>query len=94
MGGAGSPAAIETADVVLMGDDLRKIGGFLALAKASQGIVRQNIAFLLGTKAIAAVFALAGLLPLWLAVLTDVERHPSGRCKRSTSASYTAGSTD
>lgn len=72
MGGAGSPAAIETADVVLMGDDLRKIGGFLALAKASQGIVRQNIAFSLGTKAIAAVFALAGLLPLWLAVLTDV----------------------
>lgn len=72
MGGAGSPTAIETADVVLMGDDLRKLGGFLALARASHDIVRQNIIFSLGTKAVAAMFALAGLLPLWLAVMADV----------------------
>lgn len=72
MGGAGSPAAIETADVVLMGDDLRKLAGLLAHAGATRNIVRQNIAFSLGTKAVAAGFAVAGMLPLWLAVLTDV----------------------
>jgi len=72
MGGAGSPAAIETADVVLMGDDLRKLAGFVALARTTRHIVRQNIGFSLSTKAIAAGFALAGLLPLWLAVLADV----------------------
>lgn len=72
MGGAGSPAAIETADVILMGDDLRKLGGFLALARMTRQIVRQNIAFSLATKAVAALFALAGVLPLWVAVMTDV----------------------
>lgn len=72
MGGAGSPTAIETADVILMGDDLRKLGGFFALARQSREIVRQNIVFSLGTKAVAALFALAGLLPLWLAVMADV----------------------
>lgn len=72
MGGAGSPTAIETADVILMGDDLRKLGGFFALAAVSRKIVRQNIAFSLATKAVAASFALVGLLPLWLAVMADV----------------------
>ena len=72
MGTAGSPTAIETADVALMGDDLLKLSGFIALARATRGIVRQNIAFSLGVKAVAAIFAFAGLLPLWLAVLADV----------------------
>jgi Cd2+/Zn2+-exporting ATPase len=72
LGGAGSPAASETADVVLMGDDLHKVGELLVLARSTRRIVWQNIAFALATKAVAAVFALLGLLPLWLAVLTDV----------------------
>jgi Zn2+/Cd2+-exporting ATPase len=72
LGGAGSPAAIETADVVLMGDDLHKVCGLFVLARSTRRIVRQSIAFSLGTKAVAAAFALLGLLPLWLAVLADV----------------------
>ena len=72
MGTAGSPTAIETADVALMGDDLLKLSGLITLARATRGIVRQNITFSLGVKAVAALFAFAGLLPLWLAVLADV----------------------
>ncbi len=72
MGGAGSPTAIETADVILMGDDLRKLPGLVSLARATRAIVRQNIGFSLITKLVAAIFALAGLLPLWLAVMADV----------------------
>jgi Cd2+/Zn2+-exporting ATPase len=72
MGTAGSPTAIETADVALLADDLGKVPGFLGLSRWSLAVVRQNIAFALGTKGVAAAFALAGLLPLWVAVLTDV----------------------
>lgn len=72
MGGAGSPTAIETADIILMGDDLRKLPGLFSLAFATRSVVRQNIGFSLATKAVAAGFALFGLLPLWLAVMADV----------------------
>ena len=72
MGTAGSPTAIETADVALMGDDLGKLAEFFGLARSTRRIVRQNIVFALAVKAIAAVLALAGVLTLWLAVLADV----------------------
>ena len=72
MGTAGSPAAIEVADVALMGDDPRKIAELIGLARWTRTVVRQNIAFSLGTKAIAAVFLLFGALPLWAAVGVDV----------------------
>lgn len=72
MGTAGSPAAIEVADVALMGDDPRKIAELIGLARWTRSVVRQNIAFSLGTKVIAAVFLLFGMLPLWAAVGVDV----------------------
>ena len=72
MGTGGSATAIETADVALVGDDLRKLAGTIGLARWTRAIVRQNIGFSLGTKAIAAVLALFGLVTLWMAVLVDV----------------------
>ena len=95
MGSAGSDTAIEVADVALMGDDPRKVAGLIGLARWTKAIVRQNIAFSLGTKLIAVVVLAAGALPLWAAVATDVgaslivvanglrllRRAPSGRLR-------------
>lgn len=72
MGSAGSDTAIEVADVALLGDDPRKLADLIGLARWTRAIVRQNIAFALGTKLIAAVFLLFGALPLWAAVAVDV----------------------
>ena len=72
MGTGGSATAIETADIALIGDDLQKLAGTIGLARWTRAVVRQNIAFSLGTKAIAAALAIAGLLTLWMAVLVDV----------------------
>ena len=72
MGSAGSDTAIEVADVALMGDDPRKTAGLVGLARWTRSIVRQNIAFSLGTKLIALAVLAAGALPLWAAVATDV----------------------
>ena len=72
MGSAGSDTAIEVADVALMGDDPRKVAGLIGLARFTRSVVRQNIAFALGTKVIALVVLAAGALPLWGAVATDV----------------------
>ena len=72
MGSAGSDAAIEVADVALMGDDPRKVAGLIGTARWTKSVVRQNIAFSLVTK-LGAVVALAlGALPLWAAVVSDV----------------------
>ena len=54
MGSAGSDTAIEVADVAIMGDDPRKVAGLIGLARWTKAIVRQNIAFSLGTKLLAA----------------------------------------
>lgn len=72
MGSAGSDTAIEVADVAIMGDDPRKVAGLIGLARWTKGIVRQNIAFSLGTKLAAAAVLAAGALPLWGAVVADV----------------------
>lgn len=72
MGGAGSAQAMETADVVLMGDDLAQLPFIVELSRKTTGIVTVNIAFALAVKA--AVFALAamGLATLWMAIAADV----------------------
>ena len=72
MGGMGSDAAIEAADVVLMDDDPARVPQAVAIARHTLAIVRQNIAFALGVKALVLVLAAFGLAPMWLAVFADV----------------------
>lgn len=72
MGGAGSAQAMETADVVLMQDDLKRLPSTLSVAQRNRRIVKQNIALSLGLKLAVLALAIPGLATLWLAVLADV----------------------
>jgi Cd2+/Zn2+-exporting ATPase len=72
MGAAGTDTALETADVALMDDDLRKIPDFIRLSKKTNSVLWQNITFALGIKAIFFVLALAGKATLWMAVFADM----------------------
>ncbi len=71
MGGAGTDAAIETADVTLMTDDLGKIAETIRLGRRTLGIIRFNITFALALKALFLVLTLIGHASLWLAILAD-----------------------
>ncbi|MCD2516737.1 heavy metal translocating P-type ATPase [Massilia sp. G4R7] len=72
MGAAGTDTAIETADVALMDDDLRKIAQFIRLSRRAAAVLRQNIALALLIKAVFLVLALAGKATLWMAVFADM----------------------
>jgi len=72
MGGAGNAQVLETADVVLMQDDLSQLPFAFDLSRYVNRLVRQNIAISLGVKLTVAVLALLGLTPLWVAVLGDI----------------------
>lgn len=72
MGAAGTDTAIETADVALMDDDLRKIPQFIRLSKQAGAILKQNIAAALAIKAVFLVLAIAGSATLWMAVFADM----------------------
>ncbi len=72
MGAAGTGTAIETADVALMDDDLRKIGTFLRLSRATHRVLVQNIALALGIKVVFLALAMTGNATLWMAVFADV----------------------
>lgn len=72
MAGGGADTAIETADVALMDDDLRKIPAFIRLSKATHTILVENIAFALGIKAIFFALTLTGHATMWMAVFADV----------------------
>ena len=72
MGALGSDAAIEAADVVLMNDDLDRIGDAILLAKKTRRIVIQNIVFALGVKAAVLALGAFGLVGLNAAVFADV----------------------
>lgn len=72
MGGIGSDAAIEAADLVIMKDDLSKIGKTVKIARKTMGIVHQNIVFALGVKALFLVLGSMGNIELWEAVFADV----------------------
>ncbi len=72
MGGVGSDAAIEAADVVIMTDEPSKIGTAIRIAKKTRSIVMQNIVFALGIKAILLVLVAIGLGTMWEAVFGDV----------------------
>ncbi|WP_244195985.1 heavy metal translocating P-type ATPase [Paraburkholderia susongensis] len=72
MGAMGTDTAIETADVALMDDDLRKIPAFIRLSKATHAVLVQNIALALGIKSVFLVLTLMGLGTMWMAVFADV----------------------
>ena len=71
MGAAGTDTAIETADMALMTDDLTRISEAIHLGRRALGIIKFNITFALGIKAIFLVLALTGYTSLWLAILAD-----------------------
>jgi Cd2+/Zn2+-exporting ATPase len=71
MGAAGSDAALETADIALMADELLKIPYAFRLSRATLATIRTNIAFALTLKAVFLVMAIGGLATLWMAVLAD-----------------------
>ena len=72
MGAAGSDSAIETADVALMDDDLRKIPAFIRLSRRTAAILKQNIALALGVKALFLLITLAAHATLRMAVFADM----------------------
>ena len=71
MGAAGTDAAIETADITLMQDELGKIAETIRLGRRTLGIIHFNIAFALGLKGIFLVLTLMGHASLWLAIMAD-----------------------
>jgi Zn2+/Cd2+-exporting ATPase len=71
MGVAGSDAAIETADVTLMADDLAKLPFAIGLSRAARRVIIQNIAFALVIKAVFLAATLLGVATLWMAVFAD-----------------------
>ncbi|MFV0411907.1 MAG: heavy metal translocating P-type ATPase [Oscillospiraceae bacterium] len=72
MGGLGSDAAIEAADVVLMTDEPSKIANVVKLSRRTLRIVKQNIVFALGIKAVVLLLGAFGFATMWAAVFADV----------------------
>lgn len=71
MGSIGSDTAMETADVVLMSDDINQLTRTISISKKTKNIIKQNIYFSILIKLIAFILVFPGLLTLWLAVLSD-----------------------
>lgn len=72
MGAIGSDAAIETADIALMTDDISKLPWLVRHSRRTLRIIRQNIGFSLGVKAVFVVLTFAGVASLWAAIAADV----------------------
>ena len=72
MGAAGTDTAIETADVALMDDDLRKLPAFVRLSRQTAAILAQNIVLALGIKAVFLALAFTGHATMWMAVFADM----------------------
>jgi len=72
MGVAGSDAALETADIALMNDDLAALAATIRLSRATTRVIRENIALAIVVKAVFLVLAPLGLITLWLAVFADM----------------------
>jgi len=72
MGGAGSAQAMETADVVLMGDDLAQLPFVVGLSRETKRVIAINVAFALVIKALVFALAATGLASLWMAIAADV----------------------
>lgn len=72
MGAAGTDTALETADVALMKDDLRRLPVFINLSRKTGAILKQNISLAIGIKAVFLALNLAGSATLWMAVFADL----------------------
>lgn len=72
MGGSGTDTALETADIALMSDDLNKLPYTIKLSQKALGIIKQNITFSLGIKALALLLVVPGWLTLWIAIFADM----------------------
>ncbi|MBQ9926983.1 MAG: heavy metal translocating P-type ATPase [Lachnospiraceae bacterium] len=72
MGGLGSDAAIEAADVVIMTDEPSKIARAMKISRKTLAIVKQNIVFAIGIKVLVLLLAAAGMASMWAAVFADV----------------------
>ena len=72
MGGRGADVTLETADVVLMSADLRRLPEAIRLGRRTRRVIRQNVALSLGVKGLVLVLALVGLGTLWSAVAADM----------------------
>lgn len=72
MGGLGSDAAIEAADIVIMTDEPSKLPAAIRIAKRTMVIVRQNIVFALGIKVLVLILSALGLSNMWWAIFADV----------------------
>jgi Zn2+/Cd2+-exporting ATPase len=72
MGGAGTDTALETADIVLMSDDLSKLPYTIKLSRRALMIIKQNITFSLAIKLIALLLVVPGWLTLWIAIFADM----------------------
>jgi Zn2+/Cd2+-exporting ATPase len=72
MGGAGTDTALETADVALMADDLKKLPFTIELSRKALTIIKQNITFSLGIKLVALLLVIPGWLTLWIAIFADM----------------------
>lgn len=72
MGGAGTDTALETADIALMSDDLRKLPYTIKLSRKTLRIIKENITFALGLKLLALILVIPGWLTLWIAIFADM----------------------
>ena len=72
MGGLGSDAAIEAADVVIMNDQPSKLAEAVTLARQTRKIVKQNIIFILTIKLLVLILGAVGIATMWMAVFADV----------------------
>lgn len=72
MGAGGTDAALETADIALMTDDLRKLPWLLRHSRRTRRVIMQNIALSLGIKAVFLALAVPGLANLWMAIAADM----------------------
>ena len=72
MGGLGADAAIETADVIIMGDEPGKIACGIRIARRTSRIATENIVFSIAVKVLVMLLSVFGLVELWAAVFADV----------------------
>ncbi len=72
MGGIGSDAAVEAADLVLLKDDLRSLPKAIRISRKTMAVARQNIIFALAVKFAVLLLSILGMASMWLAVFADV----------------------